>query len=60
MCEKGYKNELRPSGLLRLRFDNWFGAPIRREWLETRQVTPPTMIAKKSHAGNSNHHRCVQ
>ncbi len=35
--EKGYKTELRPSGLLRLRFDNYFDAPIRREWLETEE-----------------------
>jgi hypothetical protein len=33
--DKGYKTELRPSGVLRLRFDNYFNAPIRREWLET-------------------------
>lgn len=35
--EKGYKNELRPSGLLRLRFENYFDSPVRREWLETQE-----------------------
>jgi hypothetical protein len=34
---KGYKTELRPSGLLRLRFENYFDSPIRREWLETEE-----------------------
>ncbi len=35
LARKDYKTELRPSGLLRLRFDNYFDAPIRREWLES-------------------------
>lgn len=35
--EKGFKTELRPSGLLRLRFENYFDSPVRREWLETEE-----------------------
>jgi hypothetical protein len=35
--ERGYKTELRPTGLLRLRFENYFDVPIRREWMETQE-----------------------
>ena len=35
--EKGYKTELRPRGLLRLRFENYFDSPVRREWIETAE-----------------------
>lgn len=32
---RDYRTELRPSGLLRLRFENYFRQPLRKEWNET-------------------------
>jgi hypothetical protein len=34
---RGYKTELHPTGQLRLRFENYFDSPVRREWLETEE-----------------------
>lgn len=34
-AERGYKTEMRPSALLRLRFENYFRSPLQREWNET-------------------------
>lgn len=36
-ASRGYRTELRPSGLLRLRLEHYFRNPVRKEWNETAE-----------------------